>query len=196
MARPVRYRPRHRRATENDNLIGTNSPIGEQRRFVEVRSLAQIEDLDLRPQQLAGVFVAGDDPDLMASRDGLSRQRRDHVVGFPSGGVHCGKVKGFDRFDEKRNLRPQVLGHLAAVGLVLGIELLPLTNSLRFQGTDQPRWPMDLQQRDQVTTEPEHGVRRLSRRAGHGWDRMEHLKHQREGVDQENGVGHGMGDGG
>ena len=82
-----------------DHLIGADTPIGEQRGFVEVRVLSQIENLDLWSQQLAGVFVAGDDPHLIASRDGLSRQRRDHVVGFPSGAAHDRNAKRLNGLD-------------------------------------------------------------------------------------------------
>ena len=50
-----------------DHLIGTNAPVGQQFCFTERCIFTQIEKFHLRPEQLAGIFIAGHDAHIRAT---------------------------------------------------------------------------------------------------------------------------------
>jgi hypothetical protein len=74
--------------------------------------------------QLERVAVAGDDHHVKALVFRLRRQRGDHVVGFVALDTHVAVAEGLHQRVERRPLLAQQVGARAALGLVLGIDLL------------------------------------------------------------------------
>ncbi len=168
-----------------DHLVGPHAPVELERGRVVERVLADVEDLDERPQELADVLVTGDDPRLNPALAGQPHDGGDDVVGLPARITEGRDAEALQHLEDPRDLRRQVDGDLGAVGLVVGEDLVANGGSGDVQGTDQISGPRQGADCLQVAGEAEDGVRRLSARSGHLRDRVEDLEDERIHVDDK-----------
>jgi len=70
--------------------------------------------------ELAEVFVGGDEPGLVAVLLGAEGECAHDVVGFPAGSGQLGQADGGEDFVEVVEREGEFFGHLLALGFVLG----------------------------------------------------------------------------
>ena len=176
---------------EVDGLVRPDPPVRLQIGLVNPGVLADVENPHARTEQLASILVVGDDADVEPSLDRLPSQCCDDVVRFPAVATQLRDAEAVHDLLHHLDLRPQVFGHLGAIGFVFGIQRLAGSRSRRVHRAQPMCRPLSLQNVEQVACEAEDRVRRQTLGAGHRGDRVEHLKQQRKGVDQEErGIGH------
>ena len=93
-----------------DALFVVNDGVGE--------AAAGGEHLDVRPDKLEGVGVAGDDEGLHSLLAGLPGQGAQHVVGFVALHLEDGEVEGADDLLDAVHLDGHLLGGFDPVGFV------------------------------------------------------------------------------
>ena len=79
---------------------------------------------DVLGDELERVAVGRDDARLDSCLVGLRRERRDDVVGLPALELEVRVAERLDDRSEVRELLAQEVGHRAAFGFVLGVDLL------------------------------------------------------------------------
>ena len=150
-----------------DDLVGADAPFLFERVFVVVRVFADVVNLHARLQELADVFVVGDDPHLEAPFGRLPHEGGDDVVGLPTGIGNDRGSEGLDHLHDDRDLRGQIDGDFAAVGLIGGISVIPHPRPRGVEGTNDVRGLFLRADELQVAGETEDGVGRLAAGAGH-----------------------------
>ena len=83
-----------------------------------------VDDGDVLIDQLAQILVTARHRDLDALLRGHMGQRGDHVIGFHTRHVQHGPAHQAHQFVDGLDLAAKVIGHGAAVGLVLGVQLV------------------------------------------------------------------------
>ncbi len=81
---------------------------------------SRIQDAHVGTEKLVEVLVAGHRHDVQIGPGELDRERPDHVVRLHPVHHHQRAGPGLDQLPDPRDLHAQLLGHLGAVGLVLG----------------------------------------------------------------------------
>ncbi len=173
-----------------DHLVGPHAPVEQERVRVVEGILAHVEDLNERPQELADVLVAGDDPRVNSALAGQTHDGGDDVVRFPTRIPEGGNAEALQHLDDFGNLRREVDGDFGAVGFVFGVDLVAGGRTGNVEGADQIGRAGQGADHLQVAGEAKDGVRRLAARSGHFRDRMEDLKDKRIEVDDKQRLGH------
>ena len=93
----------------------------------------------------------------VATSPQIRAEAADDVVGLVAGSLFDRDVEGVDQLPHAFDLRPQIVGHGAAVRLVLG-ELFVPKRRPAFQGDDGVLGLLPAQHVQQHRGEPEHGV--------------------------------------
>ena len=176
---------------EVDDLVGTDSPVGQQVGGGQVLVLADLVDLHAVAQQLPQVFVIADDAHLHLAGFRLGGEGRQHIVGLPAGNFDQGDAEGANQFLHHGKLGDERLGGLGAMGLVGGIPAFPFARAGGIAGTDEMGGLFLAEDVEDVAGEAEGGIRRQTPRTGHFRNRMENLKDKGVNVDQINGLRHG-----
>ena len=159
-----------------DDLVGADAPFLFERVCVVVRVFADVVNLHARLQELADVFVVGDDPHLEAAFGCLSHEGGDDVVGLPTGIGNDRSSEGLDHLHDDRDLGGQIDGDFAAVGLIGGISVIPHPRPWGVEGTNDVRGLFLRADELQVASETEDGVGRLAVGAGHLGYGVKHLE--------------------
>ena len=121
-----------------------------------------------------------------------SAERGEDVVRLPPGIGDDRNVVGLQQFEDHPDLRPELIGHLLAVGLVLRIDFEPFPGLGRLHREEEMRRLLLLEEMLDVPGEAEHGICRLPPRPGHRLpDGEEDLEEEGKGVDDVESVGHG-----
>ena len=105
---------------EVDDLVGADAPVLLERRRVDHRVLAQVEDPDVVGSELPRVLVGRADEDVEPALFAAPGQGGDDVVGLHSRLDQDGDLEPLEDAADHGDLRDQVGGHLRPVGLVLG----------------------------------------------------------------------------
>ena len=108
---------RHTEARQHPGMV---EPLG--RRIVAGHG---VDQLDMGVDQLSEILVAGGHHSTQALTPGSFGQRADHIVGLDALDHDQRPAHGAHHAMNRLDLRPQVLGHRGAIGLVLGVELVP-----------------------------------------------------------------------
>jgi hypothetical protein len=137
---------------------------------------AGCDDFDAIADKLQQVGVAGDDGDVIALGGGLGREGADHVVGLEAAHLADRDGERLHQLADARHLRPQLVGHRRAVGLVVGAQVVA-ESAPDVEGHHDLVGAIALQHRDQHQREAEDGVGRLPLRrrevGAHGVERAE-----------------------
>ena len=173
-----------------DHLIGPNAPVGHQTVSVVVGVFADVVELHQWADELPRVFVIGDDERVDAALLSGVRERREDVVGLPTFLLKDRNPEGFDDSFDHCDLRPQLVGHLGAVGFVVGVDVLTNAATGRVHRTDQIGRMLRLQNVEHVPREPEDRVCRLPRWTRHSGNRVKDLIHETENIDGVKGFAH------
>ena len=132
-------------------------------------------------EQLAGVFVRGDDPHVEPVAFAAGGEGRHHVVRLLPGDGDAGHAVRAGNLDDEGDLLFEVCGGLLAGGLVVG-ERFAAFGLAAFQAEDEVGRPLLFEQAPQVPGEAEDGVGGLALRPRHVRDAVVVLEHQGEGV--------------
>jgi hypothetical protein len=132
--------------------------------------------------QLAGVFVAGDDEDIEPALLRAADQGGDDVVGLHPRLDQDGDPEPLEHPADHIDLRDEVGRHLAPVRLVRRIDVRAEDRPRAVEGRGQVVGPAALEQVEHVAENHEDGLRRLPGRPGHFGDRVKHLEDQRIGI--------------
>ena len=122
--------------------------------------------------QLEHVAVAGDDEDVHVLRGGLGGQRGDEVVGLVARRRQPPDAERVEHLEDQAELAAEVLGRLAAVGLVLDVLLVPERRLAPVEGHRDMRRLLVAQHVDQHRGETVDRVGRLPGRGGEVLDRQ------------------------
>ena len=147
------------------DLVGADpvarlDPLG--RVHLHVRDAARRHhQADVLGDELERVAVGRDDARLHARLVGLRRERRDHVVRLPALELEVPVPEGLDDRTEVRELLAEEVRHRAAVGLVLGVDLLAVDGSRVPRDRDAARLVVGEELEEHVR-EAEERVRRLA----------------------------------
>ena len=95
-------------------------------RIVDGVVFGWIQHIDAIGDQLHHVLITGDDDDVEALLLGAPRDGTDNVVRFVAGELQDGDIHSAKKLANVRDLRRQVLGHLGAIGFVIGEGFLAL----------------------------------------------------------------------
>ena len=139
--------------------------------------------VDRVADQLETVEVAADDRHVEPALLGDSRQRADHVVGLVALELVNGDVEGVQHLLGALDLGPEVLGHLAPAGLVLGVLDGPEGRLAHVEGRRCEVGPVGEHDREH-RGEAVNGVGHLARRGAHRREREERPVDQAVGVDE------------
>ena len=96
---------------------------GDIQHLVSGAALGQLNP-NLRRQKLKNIAVASGDMDVQALLDGLTADCAKNIIGFHIGHRQPRDVEGIDNLMNPLELTRQVVGHLDARRLVIGINLL------------------------------------------------------------------------
>ncbi len=116
---------------------------------------------DVLGDELERVAIGGDDAGLEARLVRTCRKRRDHVVRLPPLELEVLVAESLDDRPEVRELLAQEIRHRAAVGLVVGVDLLAV-NRTRVPCDRNASRPVVREQLEEHVRESEERVRRLS----------------------------------
>ncbi len=152
-----------------DDLVRPHAPVGQQGRFVDGFLLAQVEEPDMRADQLAGILVGSADGDVHPFARRAAHQGGDDVIGLRPLRFDDRHLKGFEGGFDHGQLQPQVRRHLFALGLVGGQQRFAKDWPGAVPGCGQIIRFVGLDQVDQVPNDSEDSVSRLAGRTGHGW---------------------------
>ncbi len=97
---------------------------------------------------------------MISASSARDRQRRDDVVGLPALELEVPVPERLHDRSEVRELLTQKVGHRAALGLVLGVDLLAV-HGLRVPGDGDTARPVVREELEQHVREAEQRVRRL-----------------------------------
>ncbi len=106
-----------------DDALAVDAPLGPVA-GAPTRAGFEIVEFDVIANELHQVLVRRDDEHLGAGGARLLGIGGDDVVGLVAGLFHRLEAEGPDRLAHQRKLRLQVVGHLAAGALVIGVDLL------------------------------------------------------------------------
>ncbi len=147
----------------------------------------------MRVDQLERVGVAGQDDRVDPLRGGLARQRADHIVGLVALGGIDRDVEGTHQLLDAIELLVELVGRLAAAGLVLGVQIVA-EGAADVEGHGDVARVVRFDRVEQDRDEAEDRVGRLAgRRAQPGIGQgVEGAEGQRVAVDQseQRSVGH------
>ena len=149
---------------EVGDLIGTN-PVPRlyalRRVDLDVRDSARRHhQADVLRDELERVAIGRDDAGLDARLVGLRRQRGDDVVRLPALELEVLVPECLDDGAEVRELLAQEIRHRATIGLVLGVDLLPVHGTRVPRDRDTAR-AVVRQELEEHVREAEERVRRL-----------------------------------
>ena len=109
------------------DLAGGNAEERGHARVVQEDLFARVEDADPVPgDQLQHVFVGRHDDHVVTLGFGLLGERADDVVGLVAGQLDDRDPIGRQGLADLGELRGEIVRHRHAVGLVLGVRLVPL----------------------------------------------------------------------
>ena len=151
-------------------------------------ALALFVNPDRGPDQLPVVLVGRYHEHLVTCGGRFLRQRADHVVGFVAGNLEHRNAHRLEHLLDIRNRRDDVFGRLAAVGLVVGVELVTEIASRRIERHAEVMRPLAQDQVLEELDEPEHGRRIHAGRIAHrpSDKSIVETKNQCVGIDQKN----------
>ena len=125
---------------------------------------AGVQQADVGADELVEVLVAADDDSLQPLVHRLRRQRADHVVGLVALQLQDGDVERLHQLADAGKGERQLVGHLFARGLVLGVHLHPLAVA-RVEHHSQVVGMVLLEDLDQEPRDPPRGRGVLAPRA-------------------------------
>ncbi len=104
---------------EVDDLVGADAPFLLKLNGVHEFVFAQVENPDVVADQLASVFVGGDDEHVASAFLGSPGKGRDDVVGLHAGLDDHRHPKRLEKPADDRDLRHQIGRHFLAIRLVV-----------------------------------------------------------------------------
>ncbi len=107
-----------------DDLLGRHVELLLHASAVERRVAHRVDERDVLVDELRHVLVAGRDHRLLAGGRRLACERADHVVGLDALDAQQRHAQRLDGFEQRRDLRAQVVRHRRAVRLVLGEQVV------------------------------------------------------------------------
>ena len=160
----------------------------DQRRRLDAEALAHLARADapiahrvpqrhVRPDQLHEVLVRRDERDDEVFFRRALGERADHVVGLEALDHQRLDPKRLDRAMDIRNLHDQIVRRLAAVGLVIGEQVVAKSSLRRVEDDRDMRRAHVLQQLQQ---HPDEAVHRLGRQPARGVHRRQRMKRAKD----------------
>ena len=106
-----------------DDLLRRHAEFLDHLGAADLVVLHGVEQHDAVVDELHQILVRRDDGGGGAGLAGLPRIGRDQVVGLKTLLLQARQVEGVDRFADQRKLRPQIVGRIGPVRLVVGIHV-------------------------------------------------------------------------
>ncbi len=122
----------------------------------------RVQDGDVVGDQLQGVSISGTDQDVQAGGRGLGGDGGDDVVGLEPGGGEGRDAQRVEHLPDQGHLAAEVLGRLAAAGLVALVGLAAERLPRHVEGDGHVRRFLVTHQVDEHRGEPEDGIGRLA----------------------------------
>ncbi len=104
-----------------DDLFRRHAEFLDHLGAADLLVLHGVEHDDAVADELHQILVRGDDGGGGAGLAGLPDIGRNQIVGLEAGLFQAGQIEGVDRLADQPELRPQIVGRLRAVRLVVGI---------------------------------------------------------------------------
>ena len=145
------------------DLLGCNAELLLDAGAVERRVVHRVDERDVTVDELREILVARRDDRRRAGGRRSPSQRADDVVGLDAFDAQQRNAHRFDRFEQRLDLRAQLVGHRRPVRLVLGVEVVAERLAGRVEHDGHARRLQLVEQLVEHVDDAEHGVRRLRR---------------------------------
>ena len=150
-----------------EHLRGAHAEFGAHARLVAALAAHGVDDDHARRDQLRQILVAAGNQHLPPLRGRRGRQRANHVIGLNPRHAQHGPAQQARHLVNRLNLAAQVIGHGAAVGLVIGKQRIAKRGAGRIKHASRVRGlrPV-LAQAVEHVHHAANGPRRLALRIG------------------------------
>ena len=168
-----------------DDLLGEHVELVLHAGAVEHRIGHRVDQRDLRRHELRHVLVARGDENTEILFRGAAGERADHVVGFDAALAQDRQAHALHGFEQRLDLRAQVVGHRRPVRLVLGEQLVAKGLAGRVEHHGDALGIVVLQELREHVEHAEHCAGRLAARVGERRQRVECAVQVRRSVDED-----------
>ncbi len=140
------------------DLLRCNAELLLDAGAVEPRVVHRVDERDVTVDELREILVARRDDRRRAGRRCGPGQCADDVVGLDAFDAQQRNAHRFDRFEQRRHLRAQLVGHRWPVGLVLGVQLVAEGLARRVEDDGHARRLQLVEQLVEHVDDAEHGA--------------------------------------